>query len=100
MIAYTLSNIKILLKCLKLTPGNLLERLVIENDDHLYSVQDCYRVYELINTPIIFDNLHHLLEILFTEHLLKILDLPVIFLNNCWVRDSKCIRYFKKFRFS
>ncbi|MBS0350267.1 MAG: UV DNA damage repair endonuclease UvsE [Proteobacteria bacterium] len=35
------------------------ERLVIENDDHLYSVQDCYRVYQQIKIPIIFDNLHH-----------------------------------------
>ena len=33
--------------------------LVIENDDHLYSVQDCYRIYGLIKIPIIFDNLYH-----------------------------------------
>lgn len=37
---------------------NLKKRLVIENDDRLYSVQDCLYIHEATNIPIIFDNLH------------------------------------------
>ena len=37
-------------------------RLVIENDETLYSVQDCLRVHEMTGVPIIFDHQHHLLN--------------------------------------
>ncbi|HET7460639.1 MAG TPA: UV DNA damage repair endonuclease UvsE [Longimicrobium sp.] len=37
-------------------------RLVIENDETLYTVQDCLRVHEAIGVPIIFDHQHHLLN--------------------------------------
>ncbi|MDB4951807.1 MAG: UV-endonuclease UvdE [Gemmatimonadetes bacterium] len=34
-------------------------RLVIENDETLYTVQDCLRVHEMIGVPLIFDHQHH-----------------------------------------
>ena len=37
-------------------------RLVIENDETLYTVQDCLRVHEAIGIRLIFDHQHHLLN--------------------------------------
>lgn len=37
-------------------------RLVIENDESIYTVQDCLRVHEATGIPIIFDHQHHLLN--------------------------------------
>ncbi len=37
-------------------------RLVIENDDTIYTVEDCLRVHERIGVPVIFDHQHHLLN--------------------------------------
>lgn len=37
-------------------------RLVIENDETIYSVQDCLRVHEAIGIPVVFDHQHHLLN--------------------------------------
>lgn len=34
-------------------------RLVIENDDRNYTVEDCMNIYEQIDIPILFDTLHH-----------------------------------------
>lgn len=34
-------------------------RLVIENDERSYSVEDCLAIHQQIGIPIIFDNLHH-----------------------------------------
>ena len=37
-------------------------RLVIENDETLYTVQDCLRVHEATGVPVVFDHHHHLLN--------------------------------------
>jgi UV DNA damage endonuclease len=37
-------------------------RLVIENDETLYTVQDCLRVHGAIGVPVVFDHQHHLLN--------------------------------------
>lgn len=37
-------------------------RLVIENDETLYTVEDCLRVHQAIGIPVIFDHQHHLLN--------------------------------------
>jgi UV DNA damage endonuclease len=40
-------------------PEPVTARLVIENDDRLFSLQDCLRVHEAVGIPILFDNFHH-----------------------------------------
>ena len=37
-------------------------RLVIENDESLYTVEDCLRVHAAIGVPVVFDHHHHLLN--------------------------------------
>ncbi|HEX6371701.1 MAG TPA: UV DNA damage repair endonuclease UvsE [Longimicrobium sp.] len=37
-------------------------RLVIENDETLYTVQDCLRVHQATGIPVVFDHQHHLLN--------------------------------------
>ena len=37
-------------------------RLVVENDETLYTVQDCLRVHEATGVPLVFDHQHHLLN--------------------------------------
>ena len=35
---------------------------MIENDETLYTVEDCLRMHERIGVPVIFDHQHHLLN--------------------------------------
>ena len=37
-------------------------RLVIENDETIYTVEDCLRVHEATGIPVVFDHQHHLLN--------------------------------------
>ncbi|MFA9288678.1 MAG: UV DNA damage repair endonuclease UvsE [Weeksellaceae bacterium] len=43
----------------KTLPDKIKRRLVIENDDRLYSLQDCLKVHDGTKIPILFDTFHH-----------------------------------------
>ena len=40
-------------------PAAVRARVVVENDDRLFSLRDCLRLHALTNVPILFDNFHH-----------------------------------------
>ncbi|MBT9393425.1 UV DNA damage repair endonuclease UvsE [Hymenobacter sp. NST-14] len=40
-------------------PAAVQARLVIENDDRLFSLRDCLRVHAAVGIPVLFDNFHH-----------------------------------------
>jgi UV DNA damage endonuclease len=43
-------------------PENVLARLVVENDDTRFPVQDILSLSEMTGLPVVFDNLHHKVE--------------------------------------
>lgn len=51
-----------------LLPEPVRKRLVIENDDRLFDLQDCLRLHNATGVPILFDTFHH--EVLPTRHTL------------------------------
>ncbi|MGQ9677862.1 MAG: UV DNA damage repair endonuclease UvsE [bacterium] len=40
-------------------PPFVKRRLVVENDDRLYTVTDCLKLHHLIKIPVVFDSFHH-----------------------------------------
>lgn len=40
-------------------PAAVRARVVVENDDRLFSLRDCLHLHELCGVPILFDNFHH-----------------------------------------
>lgn len=45
----------------KLLPENVKRRLVIENEERLYSLKDCLQINSFIGIPVLFDVFHHFL---------------------------------------
>ncbi|MDR4510933.1 MAG: UV DNA damage repair endonuclease UvsE [Nitrososphaeraceae archaeon] len=42
-----------------LLSDRLKKRLVIENDDHLYHLNDCLEIHDELGIPVLFDTFHH-----------------------------------------
>lgn len=40
-------------------PAEVQRRLVVENDDRIFTVADCLKLHQLIKIPIVFDSFHH-----------------------------------------
>jgi UV DNA damage endonuclease len=47
------------IECYSALNESIKNRIAIENDDHLFSLQDCLDINELTGIPVIFDNFHH-----------------------------------------
>jgi len=53
------SAIQRLISTIKALPTRIRERLVIENDDRLFSLRDVLQVHDITAVPILFDTFHH-----------------------------------------
>ena len=47
------------IKTYNLVDHSIKKRLIIENDDHLYSLRDCLYIHQQTGIPILFDSFHH-----------------------------------------
>jgi UV DNA damage endonuclease len=47
------------IKTYNLVDHSIKRRLIIENDDHLYSLRDCLYIHQQTRIPILFDSFHH-----------------------------------------
>jgi len=56
------NSIKRFVKNYNTLPQEIKKRLVIENDERLYSLNDCLKIHSLTGIPILFDSFHHSLH--------------------------------------
>jgi UV DNA damage endonuclease len=47
------------IKTYNLVGHSIKKRLIIENDDHLYTLRDCLYIHQQTGIPILFDSFHH-----------------------------------------
>lgn len=55
------SAIKRFVENYKTLPSEVKERLVIENDDKIFNIEDALQISSMTGVPVIYDNLHHFL---------------------------------------
>ena len=56
------SSMKRFLKRFNRLPDSVIRRLVIENDDRLYDLSDCFKISGETQIPVLFDVFHHKLN--------------------------------------
>lgn len=56
------TSIERFIKRYKMVPESIRRRLVIENDERSYSLEDCMFINKTLRIPVVFDTLHHHLK--------------------------------------
>lgn len=56
---YKEEAIKRFINTWKSLDSRLTDRIILENDDRLYTIEDVLYIAEQVNTPVVFDNLHN-----------------------------------------